>query len=92
MLTPPGKLVSDKIIEVKAGTDQLIETAIDLSPALNDGYGQVYVKVEPFEPPGDHPVTVYANRRNKVEAWVQSTEIALDAFSDKRNLWPGRIR
>ena len=85
---PPGKLVTDKIIDVKAGTDELIETAIDLSAALDDGYGQVFVKVEPVERPEDRnkPVTVYANRPNKAEAWVQSTEIGLDAFADKNEL------
>ncbi|MDQ3666816.1 MAG: DUF6049 family protein [Acidobacteriota bacterium] len=93
---PPGTLVTDKIIDVKAGTDQLIETAIDLSPALNDGYGQVFVKVEPVEGPEDkkQPVTVYAYRRNKAEAWVQSTEIGLDAFSDHNELvaWTNSLK
>ena len=57
-IPPPGKLVSDKIIEVKAGPDELIETAIDLSPALNEGgYGQVFVKVEPVQLPEDKKQT-----------------------------------
>lgn len=93
---PPGKLVSDKVIEVKGGTDQLIETAIDLSDALNDGYGQVFVKVEPVARPEDKskPVTVYAYRQNKAEAWVQSTEIGLDAFADKNELvaWANSLK
>ncbi len=91
---PPGKLISDKIIDVNAATDQLIETAIDLSPALNDGYGQVFVKVEPVEPVGDQPVTVYSNRQNKAEAWVQSTEIGLDAFADYKELvvWANSLK
>jgi uncharacterized protein YfaS (alpha-2-macroglobulin family) len=93
---PPGKLVSDKIINVQATTDQLIETAIDLSPALDGGYGQVFVKVEPVDRPEDRkkPVTVYANSPNLVQAWVQSTEIALDAFADKDQLvvWANSLR
>lgn len=93
---PPGKLDSDKIIDVKAGTDELVETAIDLSGALNDGYGQVFVKVEPVVRPEDKnkPVTVYAYRQNKAEAWVQSTEIGLDAFADKNELiaWANSLR
>jgi uncharacterized protein YfaS (alpha-2-macroglobulin family) len=93
---PPGKLVSEKIVDVKAGTDQLIETAIDLSPGLHDGFGQVFVKVEPVDRPEDRnkPVTVYANRPNKAEAWVQSTEIGLDAFVDKNKLvaWANSLK
>ncbi|MGI9068706.1 MAG: alpha-2-macroglobulin family protein [Pyrinomonadaceae bacterium] len=94
---PPGKLVSDKTIDLKAGTDELIETAIDLSSALDEGgYGQVFVKVEPVQRPEDKnkPVTVYAYRQNKAEAWVQSTEIGLDAFADKNELvaWANSLR
>jgi uncharacterized protein YfaS (alpha-2-macroglobulin family) len=93
---PPGRLVSDKVVNVKAGRDQLIETAIDLSPALDGGYGQVFIKVEPVERAEDRgkPVTVYANRSHKAEAWVQSTEIALDAFADKNKLiaWANSLK
>jgi hypothetical protein len=92
----PGKLVSDKIVNVQATTDQLIETAIDLSPALDQGYGQVFVRVEPVDRPEDKkkPVTVYANRSNIAQAWVQSTEIALDAFADKNQLvvWANSLK
>lgn len=93
---PPGKLVAEKIIDVKGDADQLIETGIDLSDALDAGYGQVFVKVEPVERPQDRskPVTVYANRPNKAEAWVQSTEIGLDAFADKDQLvaWANSLK
>ncbi|HJR08167.1 MAG TPA: alpha-2-macroglobulin family protein [Pyrinomonadaceae bacterium] len=86
--TPPGKLVFNKVIEVKAATDELIETSIDLSPALTNGYGQVFVRVEPAENSADRKVrdNVYAYRQNFAEAWVQSTDIGLDAFADKREL------
>lgn len=93
---PPGKLVSEKIVDVKAGTDQLTETAIDLSPGLDNGLGQVFVKVEPVERPADRnkPVTVYANRSYKAESWVQSTEIGLDAFADRNELvvWANSLK
>ncbi len=81
--TPPGLLVFDKVIELKAAPDEFTETSIDLSPALSDGLGHVFVRVEPvFEP--EAPVQVYAYRRdNRVETWVQATEIGLDAFVDK---------
>lgn len=93
---PPGKLISDRVIDVKAGRDQLIETAIDLSAALEGGYGQVFVKVEPVQRPEDRgkPVTVYANRSYKAESWVQVTEIGLDAFADKNELsaWANSLK
>ncbi|HEX8923093.1 MAG TPA: alpha-2-macroglobulin family protein, partial [Pyrinomonadaceae bacterium] len=66
--------------------DELSETAIDLSTALTNGYGQVFVQVEPVEEK-DAPVRVYAYRQGgRIEAWVQATDIALDAFADKSGL------
>ncbi len=84
-VSPPGTLVFDKVIDVKAKADELIETAIDLSPALTNGFGQVFVKVEAVERAEDknEPINVYAYRQNKAEAWVQATNIGLDAFVDK---------
>ncbi|MEJ7618942.1 MAG: MG2 domain-containing protein, partial [Pyrinomonadaceae bacterium] len=84
-LAPPGRLVSDKVIEVAAAPDELIETAIDLAPALTNKFGQVFVEVEPIED-RKGPVTVGADWENRVEAWVQSTEIGLDAFANKQQL------
>lgn len=93
---PPGKLVFDKVVNINAATDQLTETALDLSPALNEGYGQVFVKIEPVESGEDREmaVNVYAGHENKAEAWVQSTEIGLDAFADKDELvvWTNSLR
>ena len=93
---PPGKLVSDKVIEINAGPDQLTETTVDLSPALDDGFGHVFVKVEPIEREEDRnkPVNVYADRRNIAEAWLQSTEIGLDAFADFKELvvWTNSLK
>ncbi|MEA2176394.1 MAG: alpha-2-macroglobulin, partial [Blastocatellia bacterium] len=83
---PPGRLVLDKVIDLKGETDQLIETFIDLSPALTNGYGQVFVQVEPVEEK-NAPVRVYASRPDgRIEAWVQATDIGLDAFVDKGGL------
>jgi uncharacterized protein YfaS (alpha-2-macroglobulin family) len=90
---PPGQLVSDKVIDVPGGADQLTGTAIDLSAALNDGYGQVFILVEPIEDKTE-AVNVYAYRQNLVEAWVQSTEIGLDAFVDNNELvvWTNSLK
>jgi uncharacterized protein YfaS (alpha-2-macroglobulin family) len=91
--TPPGRLVSDKVIDVNVDPDQVTETAIDLSPVLDNGFGHVFVRVVPVERP-EEPVTVYADRRNIVEAWVESTEIALDAFVDQKELvaWTNSLK
>lgn len=95
-VSTPGKLVSDKIINTNARIDELTETVIDLSPALNEGYGQVIVKVEFVEDQKDKdvPMNVYAYRANKVAAWVQATNIGLDAFADKTELvaWANSLK
>ena len=44
--TPPGRLAHSKTIPVTAKPDEMIETRIDLSPALQKGLGQVIVVVE----------------------------------------------
>jgi uncharacterized protein YfaS (alpha-2-macroglobulin family) len=79
--TPPGRLVFNKTLEVKAVPDEISETLIDISPALQDGLGQVIVVVEPTT-----PVRRNNYDRQKVEAWVQSTNIGLDAFVDQNDL------
>ncbi|HXG94319.1 MAG TPA: DUF6049 family protein [Blastocatellia bacterium] len=74
----PGRLVVSKTIDVKSQPDEMVETRIDLSPALDGGFGQVIVVVEP---------TVKTNRyREGVIAWVQATQIGLDAFVDQTDL------
>ncbi len=93
-VTPPGKLVLSKIFDVQAKTDELTESAIDLSPALTNGFGQVFVRVERVEG-ANTPVRVYPNdREGSVEAWVQATDIGLDAFADKSNLiaWANSLK
>ena len=56
----------------------------------------MFVKVEPVESEEEkaQPVNVYANRRNIVETWVQSTDIGLDAFADKNGLvvWTNSLK
>jgi uncharacterized protein YfaS (alpha-2-macroglobulin family) len=94
-LKPPGQLVSEKTIEVKAAPDQFVETLIDLSPALTNGRGQAFVQVRPAAGPND-PVRVYAYRPadGSVESWVEATDIGLDAFADKGALvaWANSLK
>ncbi|MDX6712028.1 MAG: alpha-2-macroglobulin, partial [Blastocatellia bacterium] len=83
---PPGKLVFDKFVDLTSKPDELSETAIDLSPALTNGYGQVFVQVDPVEENKD-PVRIDADLpEGHIEAWVQATDIGLDAFVDKNSL------
>lgn len=94
-VSPPGRLVSDKVINLNVKPDELTETSIDISSALTDGVGQVFVRVDPLPRTidKDRPVTVYL-RRNRAEAWLQSTEIGLDAFVDNHQLvaWANSLK
>ncbi len=79
----PGRLVSTKSVPVKNQPDEMTETRLDLSPALKEGRGNVFVVVEPAvfaEPQG--------RRRGSesLRAWVQVTTIGLDAFADREEL------
>ena len=74
--TPPGRLVSDKIIHPKPNPDELTETPIDLTPALKDGFGQVLAIVETtrtFPKPW---------MKQWVREWLQVTHIGMTGVSD----------
>ena len=72
---PPGTQVLSTSIDVAAAPDQLVETPIDLSPALTNGLGQLVLLIDPQPQldPSQHP---------GVQLWVQSSRIGLDAFVD----------
>src|SRR5690554_5282506 len=81
---PPGKQVFDEKLKINSIDDELTHTSIDLREYLNtDGYGQLIVTVEPTQP---EPEQDYYRRRNEVVTWIQSTDIALDAFVSGENL------
>ncbi len=80
--TPPGKLVLDTTVAIEARTDALTETVIDLSKALPTGIGHIIVVVR-----GEQGVVAnLTSRRDPREAtayaWIQATQIGLDAFVD----------
>ncbi len=89
ILKPPGRLVVSKSVEVKADPDELVETRIDLSAALEDGLGQAILIVEP-----PIPDPTGRNGRQRVDAWVQATNIGLDAFVDHSELvgWSNSLK
>ena len=80
--TPPGRLLYSKIVDVSAKPEEMVETGIDLSAALKDGFGQMILIVEP-EP---RPAKKNRWERDSVETWIQRTNIGLDAFVDRTDL------
>lgn len=75
--SPPGQQAMDKVIALETQVDTLTEANIDLSPALDGGLGQLVVVVEP------DPLPAEPDRYGQyVLAWVQVTQIGLDALVD----------
>ncbi|MGE5224888.1 MAG: alpha-2-macroglobulin family protein [Omnitrophica WOR_2 bacterium] len=75
----PGRKVLDKSLPVESAADELNEVDIDLSPYMDGAYGHFIVIVKP-------PSGLFANKDNiywqAVQAWVQVTQIGLDAYVD----------
>ena len=74
---PPGRKVMDETIRVEAAADALTEVSIDLSAALEGDTGHLVVIVEPPGAQSDQD-----RYWRTVQAWVQVTQIGLDAFAD----------
>jgi hypothetical protein len=93
---PPGKKVLDEEIAIAADEDEFNNTLVDLNEALgDDGHGQLLLIIEATEPDPDSETN---GRRyhgaDEVVTWVQSTDIALDAFADTSQLlvWASSLR
>ena len=73
----PGRLVLDKTISVESPTDSLNEVGIDLSEVMDGKFGHFIVVVAP-------PKAMFREDQywRIVQAWVQVTQIGLDAFAD----------
>lgn len=84
---PPGRLVKNDVVNIKSKPDELTETRIDLAPALSEGLGHVVLIIEPT-------VRENKNDRTRKVAWVQVTQIGLDAFVDNQELvgWATALR
>jgi uncharacterized protein YfaS (alpha-2-macroglobulin family) len=76
---PPGRLVLDKSLRVEAASDTLTEVGIELREVMDGEYGQFIIVVEP-------PRSLFGGDEDRywqtVHAWVQVTQIGLDAFVD----------
>jgi uncharacterized protein YfaS (alpha-2-macroglobulin family) len=82
----PGTQVASTQVKVQGAAGELVETSIDLGPALAGKHGHVVAVVEPatwHEP----------NWKPRMVAWLQVTEIGLDAFADQTELigWATRL-
>ena len=74
---PPGRLALDKTIQVEAPADTLNEVGIELNQVMDGKFGHFIVIVQP--PRG---LFQEDQRWRAVQAWVQITQIGLDAFAD----------
>ncbi|RIK40985.1 MAG: hypothetical protein DCC55_13360 [Chloroflexi bacterium] len=88
---PPGRQIYSEVVRIETADDALVETTIDLSDYLSDGRGHVIVWV-------DYPAgllsSLFGGRDyNRIVAWVQSTQIGLDAIVDRNQLfgWATRL-
>jgi uncharacterized protein YfaS (alpha-2-macroglobulin family) len=78
---PPGKLVFDRVIHPERKPDELVETQVDLDPALSkEKVGQVLAVVETTRP--------FKDRWDKewVREWIQVTHLGLRAVADSSDL------
>ncbi|MEO6391581.1 MAG: Ig-like domain-containing protein, partial [Pyrinomonadaceae bacterium] len=76
---PPGRLIYSKNVPVAMKPDEMVETPIDLRPALKDGLGHCVLIVD---------ATVRRDKydRDRILTWIESTQIGLDAFVDANDL------
>ncbi len=75
--SPPGKLISDTQVSPKKSEDEIVETLIDLAPALKNGVGQVLLIAEnPSAPKERYGV------KEEVCVWIQVTHLGLTTILD----------
>lgn len=85
---PPGRPVMSQVVPIDGARDEVVETDVDLSPALPNGRGQLVIVVEPTEVPTTPAM------REKFVSWVQATHIGLDAFVDRKKMvvWTNSLK
>jgi len=75
----PGKKVFDQLVATSGGQNTLVETHLDLGPALRGGTGHVVAIVEPSPWPHNW-------NPPRMIAWVQATKLGIDASVDGDDL------
>ncbi|HEX6731869.1 MAG TPA: alpha-2-macroglobulin family protein, partial [Pyrinomonadaceae bacterium] len=83
--TPPGRLVSTKTISVRTVPNNVVESVIDLNPALTNRLGHLILIVEPSGGPRTEEER-YDRELDRTESWIQVSNIGLDAFVDRTDL------
>lgn len=77
-ISPPGRLVKSDTVNINSRPDEIAETAIDVSPALKNGFGHAVLIVE--------PTVKQREWEREVVLWLQATNIGLDVFADPTEL------
>ena len=76
---PPGRLLLDESLGVESASDTLTEVGIELKEVMDGDFGQFIIVVEP-------PRSLFGGDEDRywqtIHAWVQVTQIGLDAFVD----------
>lgn len=89
--TPPGRQVLKKSLPVESPADTLNEVDIDLASLMDGPFGQFIVLVSP-------PQSLLKSSPNrywqKVAAWVQVTQVGLDAYNDQSDMlvWTSALK
>ncbi len=79
--SPPGKLVSDTQVGPKKSDDEIVETKIDLAPALRNGVGQVLLIAEDPSAKKER-----YGLKEEVCVWIQVTRLGLTTIIDPDNI------
>ena len=78
----PGTLVSNLALKLDIPSDTLSQVDIDLSQFMTGGFGHFVVIVEPPKPLIETQDDKWKRFSQTVIAWVQVTQIGLDAYTD----------
>ncbi|HNB36383.1 MAG TPA: Ig-like domain-containing protein, partial [Anaerolineales bacterium] len=79
---PPGKRVFKDAISLDIPEDTLSQVDIDLSPYIDGNHGQLIVVLEPPAGIFDSDEDKWRRISQTIVAWVQVTQIGLDAYTD----------
>jgi len=81
----PGKLSFEKMIAVDGESGEWTRTQVDVQEALGGDFGHAVVVARGVDPSAPLPERDWREAR-RVRTWVQSTDLAVDAFVDDREI------
>ncbi len=92
---PPGEQVLERTLQIDGADDQLIETSIDLSDALDGETGHLALVIEPARATAAAASDLFNRRLNemRITRWVQVTHLGLEAFVDAEEMlvWANQL-